>query len=220
VFGDIPLNELLDIIAGIFIVLFVVIEPVGLVPLFSSLTRDLDPAAQRRTAVKGTLISAVILVGFIFAGDTLLNYLNVSVHSFSIAGGILLFLLAIEMVFARQSGLRSTTPSENVEARDKLDVSVFPLAIPLIAGPGALTSLLLLSSRYDHVPHIVWLVVLVLLVVLLILLILLLSTPVVSRLLGETGSNVISRVLGIVLAALAVQFVLDGISGGLGFQAP
>jgi len=202
-----------------FIVLFVVIEPVGMVPLFTGLTRGQPATVQRRMALKGTLIAALILVLFLFLGERLLHYLNVSVAAFSIAGGLLLFLLAVEMVFARQSGLRSTTPTEAIEARQKIDISVFPLAIPLIAGPGAMTSLLLLSNRYAATPNALWIVVAVLLMVLAILLVLLLFAPLIGRLLGETGSNVISRVLGIVLAALAVQFVLDGLRSGLSFAA-
>jgi multiple antibiotic resistance protein len=130
--------------------------------------------------------------------------------AFSIAGGILLFLLAIEMVFARQSGLRSTTASEQAEAEHRPDISVFPLAIPMIAGPGSLTTILLLVGDRGLSSETL-VVLLVMLVVLLITLGMLLMASHLMKLLGETGTNVITRVLGIVLAALAVQFIINGV---------
>jgi multiple antibiotic resistance protein len=141
----------------------------------------------------------------------LLRAHNVSVNAFKIAGGLLLFLLSVDMVFARNSGLRSTTVREQDEARYREDISVFPLAFPLIAGPGALATLLLVISevRGDWMEFTLTLGVIML--VLLITLILLLATPTVMRVLGVTGANVVSRLLGVVLTALAVQYVIDGI---------
>lgn len=193
-----------------FILLFVVIDPIGLVPIFAALTLGGADAYRRRMAIQGTALACAILVLFALGGSRLLSYLGVGVPAFGIAGGALLFLLAIDMVLARRTGLRSTTPAEQAEAEHRADISVFPLAVPLIAGPGAFTTLLLLAEPGDALLDILGVLV-TLLAVLLVTLLMLLATPQVMRLLGETGANVIGRVLGIVLAALAMQYILDGI---------
>lgn len=199
-----------ELLVNAFITLFVVVDPVGLVAIFGALTLGTDAAFKRKMAIRGTVIATAILIVFVIGGDVVLRRLGVSLAAFRIAGGALLFLLAIDMVFARQSGLRSTTEREQAEAEHRTDISVFPLAIPLIAGPGALTTVLLMIG--DHRGHQVMMLGLlgVLVLVLLITCVMLLLTPYFMRLLGETGANVISRVLGVVLAALAVQFILDG----------
>ena len=130
-----------------FVLLFVVIEPVSLVPLFGALTRGEGDDCRRRIAFKSTTLAASILFAFAFAGDYLLRALGISFDAFKIAGGLLLFLLAVDMVFARQSGLRSTTLRERDEARYREDISVFPMAFPLIAGPGSLATVLLLVGE-------------------------------------------------------------------------
>lgn len=193
-----------------FILLFVVIDPIGLVPIFAALTLGGADAYRRRMAIQGTALACAILVLFALGGSRLLSYLGVGVPAFGIAGGALLFLLAIDMVLARRTGLRSTTPAEQAETEHRADISVFPLAVPLIAGPGAFTTLLLLAEPGDALLDILGVLV-TLLAVLLVTLLMLLATPQVMRLLGETGANVIGRVLGIVLAALAMQYILDGI---------
>jgi len=206
---------MLELFLDFFVVFVVVVDPVGLAPIFLTLTHAETPAERRRTAAKGTLIAGAILVVFVLAGDALLRALNISVPAFQIAGGALLFLLAVDMVFARHSGLRSTTASERKEAIRKKDLSVFPLAIPLIAGPGALTTVLLMVGDHGENPLVITLVLAVVATVLLLTFAALRFSLRIQRLLGETGTNVISRVLGIVLAALAVQFVLDGVQAGL-----
>lgn len=194
-----------------FILLFVVIDPIGLVPIFAALTLGGADAYRRRMAIQGTALACAILVLFALGGSRLLSYLGVGVPAFGIAGGALLFLLAIDMVLARRTGLRSTTPAEQAEAEHRADISVFPLAVPLIAGPGAFTTLLLLLAEPGDALLDILGVLVTLLAVLLVTLLMLLATPQVMRLLGETGANVIGRVLGIVLAALAMQYILDGI---------
>ncbi len=194
-----------------FILFFVVIEPISMVPLFGALTRGAEAGYRRKMALKAVAISAGIFIVFALAGDYLLQALNVSVNAFKIAGGMLLFLLSVDMVFARNSGLRSTTVREQDEARYREDISVFPLAFPLIAGPGALATLLLVISEVRGEPKEVALTLGVVMVVLLITLLLLLSTTWVMRVLGVTGANVVSRLLGVVLTALAVQYVIDGL---------
>ncbi|MDX9739917.1 MAG: MarC family protein [Gammaproteobacteria bacterium] len=204
----------MEALLSTFVVLFVVVDPIGLAPIFAGLTRGMERARQRRQAIRGTLLAGFILFAFFFSGDTLLRLLGVGLPAFRIAGGILLFLLAIDMIFARRSGLRSTTVREQAEAASKEDVSVFPLAFPLIAGPGALTTVLLMANARSSAVEFIGMLALLLLV-LGMTLASLLSAPLIMRLLGETGANVISRLLGLVLAALAVQFVLDGIRESL-----
>src|SRR3990167_8718098 len=156
------------------IIMLVVVDPVGIAPIFAALTHGEPPDVRRRTAIRGTLIAGAILVIFVLIGDTLLNALGIGMPAFQIAGGLLLFLLAVEMVFARHSGLRSTTDREQKEAEHKKDISVFPLAVPLIAGPGALTTVLLMVGRHDGDWRIMTIVLAVALLVLLVTLIALL----------------------------------------------
>lgn len=200
----------LESLINLFVVLFVVIDPVGLAPIFGALTRGGSPAYRRRMAVKAILLAAVILFLFAFTGDWLLRALGISVPAFKIAGGLLLFLVAIDMVFARHSGLRSTTVREQEEARFKEDISVFPLAFPLLAGPGALTTVLLLVGETRGDLSAFWSLLGVLAFVLALAFIALMLAGRLMALLGETGANVVDRLLGVILSALAVQFVVDG----------
>lgn len=200
-----------DQLLNAFIVLFVVIDPIGLVPLFVGLTRGASEQYRHAQAWKGTGLASLILLMFVFTGDDLLRVLGIGLPAFKLAGGALLFLLAVDMVFARQSGMRSTTQQERAEAERKEDISVFPLAFPLIAGPGALTTILLMvaGTRGQLLGFLGLLVVL--LMVLCMTLLALLFAGRIMRLLGETGANVISRVLGLILAAMAAQFIIDGV---------
>jgi len=200
-----------ELVISTFVVLFVVIDPIGLSALFGALTFGGSDAYRRRMAIKGSAVAAVTLVFFALAGSWTLHQLGIGMPAFRIAGGLLLFLLAIDMVFARQTGLRSTTRREQQEAEHKEDISVFPLGIPLIAGPGSMTTVVLLVG--DHRGDWVDLGVILglLAVVMLITCLSLLATARLMRVLGETGANVVGRVLGVVLAALAVQYVIDGI---------
>ncbi|MGA7965584.1 MAG: MarC family protein [Gammaproteobacteria bacterium] len=193
------------------IVFFVVIDPPGLAAMFAALTRGGDNAYRRRMAIKATLLATGILYVFAFIGARLLEALGVSVPAFKIAGGILLFLVAIDMIFARQSGLRSATVREQEEARFKEDISVFPLAFPLLAGPGALTTVILLAGNASGHPWQFISVLVILGIILALAFIALLSSGYLMKLLGVTGANVLGRLLGVVLAAMAVQFVIDGL---------
>jgi multiple antibiotic resistance protein len=204
----------LERLVNMFIVLLVVIDPVGVTPVFGALTRGGGDLHRRRMAAKGTALAALILLLFAFIGAWLLDTLGITLPAFKIAGGILLFLIAIDMVFARQSGGRSTTGREEEEARFKEDISVFPLAFPLIAGPGALTTILLMVGESHGRPLYFISMIGVLLLVLLLTLVCLLGAGRLMRLLGETGANVMDRLFGVILAALAVQFVIDGVRAG------
>ncbi len=201
---------MIDTLIAAFVTLLVVIDPPGVVPIFAALTGDASPAARRRLALRGSLIGAGILLAFALGGEVLLRLLGIGLPAFRIAGGILLLLLSIEMVMAKHTGLRATTSDEEEEGSARADITVFPLAIPLIAGPGAMTSIVLLMGRApDYAGKAMILGVLA--CVLAIMLACLLLTGPVMRLLGVTGINVISRVAGIILAALAVQFIVDGV---------
>jgi multiple antibiotic resistance protein len=195
-----------------FVVFFVVVEPVSLIPLFSGLTAGATAAYKRRMAVQAVAIAAAILLLFAFGGASFLALMGISLEAFRIFGGLLLFLLALEMVFARESGARISS-SEAAESRRRADISVFPLAFPFIAGPGALATILLWFGPL-HLPGQTALftayLVAVVLVLAIALVLMLLANP-LMRVIGVTGANVAGRLLGVILGALAVQFVLDGL---------
>lgn len=204
-----------ELLLDSFILFFVVVDPIGLAPLFAALTHDVTPRQRRRLALRGVLIAGAILLVFVLVGDTLLRALGIGVAAFQIAGGVLLFLLAVDMLFARHSGLRSTTEREQREAAHRKDIAVFPLAIPLIAGPGALTTVLLMVGEQGDNPAVVGAALAVVVLVLALTLAALLFAARLVRVIGETGANVVSRVFGVVLAALAAQYILDGLQAGL-----
>jgi len=193
-----------------FVVLFIVLDPIGVAWLFAAMTVGSNLHQQRRMAINGVTLAVVIIYVFFFLGDDLLRWMGISLPAFRIAGGVLLFLLSLEMVFARQSGLRSTTIGEQHEAKHKQDISVFPLAFPLLAGPGVLTTVILMAGQIGSVTDRLVMSGVIIAVCTISLLALLMARP-ISSILGETGANVISRLLGLILSALAVQFVIDGI---------
>ncbi len=195
-----------------FTTFFATISPVDVAALFAALTSGESGRYRRVMAVKGTLIATAILLVFALFGDVLLERMGIGLPALRAAGGILLLLIAIDMVFARPSGSTSTTKDETAEAELKKDISVFPLATPLIAGPGAMGAAILLIAEAEGDLALQEMVIAALLTVLAITLVLLLVAAQVQRLLGVTGLNVISRVIGVLLAALAVQFIFDGIA--------
>jgi len=203
---------MLEQLLKFFVVFFVVVEPISLIPIFSALTEGASSTYKHKMALKAVAIAGAILALFAFGGAVLLELLGITLEAFRIFGGLLLFLIALEMVYARESGTR-TSPSERAESVQRADISVFPLAFPFIAGPGALATILLWFGpvRIGSDPLLfAGLLGVVVLVLLLTLAAMWLSVP-LMRLLGVTGANVANRLLGVVLGALAVQFVLDGI---------
>jgi multiple antibiotic resistance protein len=195
-----------------FTTFFATVGPLDVGPVFAAMTPRASPSARRRMAVRGTAIAAGILLAFALAGDVLLAGLGISMAALRVAGGILLLLIAIDMVFARSSGSTSTTEEETREGAGKADVTVFPLATPLIAGPGAMGAAILLMADAEGDLMRQAVVVAMLLSVLIITLAALLLASKLQRYLGVTGLHVISRVFGVLLAALAVQFMFDGIA--------
>lgn len=202
------MSIVLPLFAKAFLTLFVVIDPVGLAPLYLALVSDRTEEEQTQIATRAILVSAVILLVFGLTGAYVLHYLGISLEAFQIAAGFLLFKIALDMIFVQQE---RETEAEAKEAEVKQDVSVFPLAIPLIAGPGSLASILVLSR--ESANYYLGLGVVLSAagaVLLLCYLFLLLSRP-LAKVLGQIGINVVTRVLGVLLAALAVQYMLDGL---------
>jgi multiple antibiotic resistance protein len=191
-----------------FVTLFVVIDPPGLVPLFIALTRGMDPARRRAMAQRACLIAAVLLLVFGLAGEAILGFVGISMPAFRIAGGILLFLTALDMLFERRTQRR-----EGREAEPDHDPSVFPLATPLIAGPGAIATMILLVGEAGPGWGGTFAVLGLMLATILVTFLFLLASPPLERMLGRTGVIVITRLLGMLLAALSVQFVIDGVRG-------
>jgi multiple antibiotic resistance protein len=195
-----------------FVVFFVVVDPISLIPLFAGLTQGASAGYKKQMAGKATAIALVISVLFALAGAKFLGLMGISLSAFRIAGGTLLFLIALDMVFARASGTRSTT-SEQEEAKRRADISVFPLAFPFMAGPGALATLLLAAGEVGQKPLLFAGFLGVVALVLITCWVLMLATPRLMKVLGVTGANVVSRLSGVILAALAVQYIVDGIRG-------
>ncbi len=193
-----------------FLTLFVIVDPPGLAPLFMAVAGDRPPAVQKHLAGKATLVAGLVLAVFAFGGQPLLGYLGVSIDSLRVAGGILLFMIAVEMVLARRF---RQTPEELEESHQRADVSVFPLAIPLMAGPGAFASVLVLVAEARGRPAFIGLVYGAGLLVFALAYVSFRLAGRLTAVLGHTGVQVVTRVLGIILAALAVQFVADGALG-------
>ena len=200
----------IDYLVSALVTLVVVVDPVGLVPTFLAVTHGLPQQVRRRIAVRASIIAAAILAGTALLGDWLLHQLGITLPAFRIAGGLLLFAVASEMVF----GVR--TERQSKQAEDALEehlrnVAAFPLAIPLMAGPGAITATLLLAGQASGKPISLAILIAVVVAVCALCLGVFLLANRVDRLLGITGNVVSSRLLGVLLAALAVQYVIDGV---------
>ena len=196
-----------DLFIPSFVTLFVVMDPIGISPLFMALTQGMSTSKRRAVAIRACLIAGVLLTLFAFLGEGVLNFLGISMPAFRIAGGILLLLTALDMLFERRTQRRKDQ-SEETESDD--DPSVFPLAMPLIAGPGSIATVILLAGQGDGLAG-VGLALVVMSLVLVIAFVLFNAAPLLERLLRETGIKVVTRLLGMLLAALAVQFVLEGL---------
>ena len=194
-------------IISAFVTLFVVIDPVGLAPLFIALTRDMTPQRRRRIGWCALVIAAVLLTLFGLAGESILTVIGISLPAFRIAGGMLLFLTALDMLFERRTERR-----EGQARDDDHDPSVFPLATPLLAGPGALATMVLLVGENPGPTHTLMIHVVMLAVLGIAAGFFALADP-IARVLGRTGTMVVTRLFGMLLAALSIQFVIDGLKG-------
>ncbi len=190
-----------------FLTLFVVIDPIGLAPIFITLVGQHTPQQQARIAYQAVSVAGAILVGFALGGSFLLQYLDISLEAFQIAGGILLFKIALDMVFAHSE---RETKEEEQEAQLREDVSIFPLAIPLIAGPGTLASLVILANHAEVYQFGLVIILIIAAIVLAISYAVFRLSRYLSHALGRTGINVVTRVLGVLLSALAVQYIVNG----------
>ncbi len=191
-----------------FVTLFVVIDPIGLAPIFVALTQGAAPRLRRAIALRACVISVLLLAAFGLFGEEILGFIGISMPAFQIAGGILLFLTALDMLFERRTRRRegSAGSAEDPSA----DPSVFPLAMPLIAGPGAMASMILLTGQAQGDWLGIAAVHLVMVVVVALVFVMFLAAGLIERALGRIGTVVVTRLLGLLLAALSVQFVLDG----------
>ena len=193
-----------------FVTLFVIIDPIGLAPLFIALTRGMRPRDARRTGQRAVAIAAILLTLFALAGDAILSTIGISIAAFRIAGGVLLFLTALDMLFERRTERREDQANDPDPGSD--DPSVFPLATPLLAGPGALATMILLSGQSEGWAH-QGMILLVMLAVLACALLLFEIAVPLARALGRRGTMVVTRLLGMLLAALSIQFIIDGLKG-------
>ena len=201
---------MLDLFIAAFATFFVVIDPPGCAPIFASLTAGATPQHRRSMAIRSSMVAGAILLAFAIFGEAFLRALGISLDAFRIAGGIMLFLIALEMVFEKRQERREHR-AEDVKARPAHeDISIFPMGIPMIAGPGSIASAMLLMSRGHGLAEDLVVLAALAVVLLLTLVALLLAGP-LMRLLGYRLEAMITRVLGVILAALAVQFVIDGI---------
>jgi multiple antibiotic resistance protein len=198
-----------DYLISTFVTLFVVVDPVGLAPTFVAITHGLPISARRQIAIRASLIAAAILIGAAVIGDWLLARLGISLPAFRIAGGLLLFSIASEMVFGVRIERQSRTAEQALE--DVRHIAAFPLAIPLMAGPGAITATVLLAAQADARPLFLLALIAIIVVVIGLCLAVFFLASRIGPLLGTTPNVVLSRLLGVLLAALAVQFVIDGI---------
>jgi multiple antibiotic resistance protein len=192
------------------VALMVVVDPPALAPIFIAVTEGMSPAEKRQVAARASIIATLVLAFFAMVGAPLLGALAISLPAFRIAGGLLLFCIAFEMVFERRNQRKSTAASIAVDADHIRNVAAFPLAIPLMAGPGAITAAILLAGKAEQPLEIAALIAVIGCVTATCYLVCRLSER-ISHWLGVTGNIVVTRLLGIILAAMAVQFVLDGI---------
>lgn len=206
----------MDLFWAAFAVLFVIIDPPGCAPIFATLTQGTTKRHQRVMAFKSVAVAAGILFVFAFFGEKIFHALGIDFNALRVAGGIMLFMIALQMVFEVRTEHREHRAEEALEAiKDPEDIAVFPMGIPMIAGPGTIASLLLLMSDAKNSTDITAIMA-ALLVVLFICLISFLVAGFLMKLMGKTFTNVLTRVLGFLLAALAAQFVIDGVKGALG----
>ncbi|MEH6715628.1 MarC family protein [Parasphingorhabdus flavimaris] len=201
---------MIELFISSFITFFVVIDPPGCAPIYASLTSSVPPRDRRIMAIRAIFVAAIILLVFALFGEQMLGALGISLDSFRIAGGIMLFLIALEMVFEKRTERREDRAQEIIEQPEIEDVSIFPMAMPMIAGPGSIAAVMLLTSQNDGIDN-AMVILGALGAVLLLTLAGLIAAGPLMRILGNKVEAVITRVLGVLLGALAVQFVVDGL---------
>lgn len=206
---------MIELFISAFITFFVVIDPPGCAPIYASLTAQASVSDRRSMAVRAVAVASIILIIFGIFGEELLGALGISLDSFRIAGGIMLFIIALEMVFEKRTQRRKARAQEVNETPEIEDVSIFPMAMPMIAGPGSIATIMLLTSQNEGLETALVIFAALGLVLILTLIALLGAGP-MMRFVGAKVETVITRLLGVLLGALAVQFVIDGLRGSFG----
>lgn len=201
---------MIDLFMSAFVTLFVVIDPPGCAPIYASLTGGASASQRKAMAYRAVLIAGAILIFFAMFGEALLSFLHIDLDSFRIAGGLMLFMIALDMVFEKRTERREQRAEKLMEAQEVDDVSVFPMAMPMLAGPGSIASVMLLVSQNNGMDRALVIFGALLLVLLLTLAALLTAGP-LMRVIGHKGEAIITRLLGVLLAALAAQFIIDGL---------
>lgn len=204
-----------ELFVSTLITFFVVIDPLGCAPIYAGLTAGASNAMRRAMAIRAVVVSAIIIFAFAFFGRQLLDGLGISLDAFRIAGGIMLFVIALEMVFEKRTQRREDRAQKIIDTPEVEDVSIFPMAMPMIAGPGSIASVMLLMAQHRGPEAAIAILGAVSLILALTLAALIASGP-LMRLLGAKIEAVITRLLGVLLSAFATQFVIDGIRGSLG----
>lgn len=201
---------MIELFSSVLVTFLVIIDPPGCAPIFASLTRGTSAAHRRAMAIRSSLIAWAILMFFALLGRPMLHALGISLASFRIAGGIMLFMLALDMVFERRTERREKRAEEIEGTKEAEDISVFPMAIPMITGPGSIASAMLWVSRADDTLQVA-IVLAAITTVMVITMVTLLAAGPLMRLIGEKLEAMITRILGVILAALAAQFIVDGL---------
>jgi multiple antibiotic resistance protein len=199
-----------DLIVNAVVTLLVTIDPAGLAPLFLAVTGGMDSAQRKQVALRSCLMGFGILVVFVIAGSGILTLFGITLPAFRVAGGLLLFWIAFEMIFEKRQERHEETAQKAITADQVRSVAIFPLAIPLLAGPGAISAGILLSNDFASPAQRTGLILIIGAIIFVTYLVFLVAEK-VDKLLGETGRSVLTRLLGVILSALAVQFVADGI---------
>lgn len=192
-----------------FAALLAIINPVGAIPIFINLTADKDEGGRNKNGFMASISMGIILIVVLFSGDAILRFFGISVGSFRVAGGILILLMAISMLHAKISHVKQTE-EEGLDSAERNSVAVVPLGTPLLAGPGAISTVILYAQRYTSVVHYLYLLGVIVLLACLTFLLFRLA-PTIARLLGKTGINVVTRLMGLIMAAVGVEFIANGL---------
>ncbi|MEM5516983.1 MarC family protein [Henriciella sp. AS95] len=213
-------GDLFSIFTASFVTFFVLIDALGVAPIFASLTARGNAAYRRRMAVRSIFVATLIIFGFAFFGAWLLDQLHITIDAFRAAGGVLLFLIALDMVFEKRTERRESRADEYLEEHEEPDdVSVFPIGIPMLAGPGSIATAMLFMTQAVEWSHKAMVLSAIALNMLVCLVVFLLATPLV-RAMGESVAGAITRIFGVILAALSTQLIIDGIIGAFGISVP
>jgi multiple antibiotic resistance protein len=199
-----------DVLLNAFVTILVTIDPPGLAPLFLGVTRGMERSQRAQVSIRSTIIAFFILAAFALVGSSILKLLGITLPAFRVAGGLLLFFIAFEMVFEKRNDRKEKTAETAVTKDHVRNIAAFPMAIPLIAGPGAISAIVLLSGSMSSVAGQASLLIIIAACMIITYLVLVLAER-IDGLLGETGRSILTRLLGVLLAALAVQFVADGV---------